>query len=290
MMLTMGVSLATLLQPRAVQWNPRSQSGNVLKMLLGDGRRLFANHFFEQADVYFHSGYYPSIFDRSAAPKDTKHLTESEADHDHDHDHGSGGKPKDESEHEKEMSFLGKPHDWVEAFGRHFIVTEHTHLENGNEREILPWLKISAELDPQRIETYTVAAYWLRSRLGKVKEAEEFLREGMRNNPNSYEILFELGRLYSENYHEPNHARNVWELALQKWESRESGKKEPDLFALEQIALNLSRLEEQQNNIPRAINLLELAKKASPHPQALQEQIDELRRKLSSQPTLGTKP
>ena len=59
------------------------------------------------------------------------------------------------------------------------MITEHTHLEGGNEREILPWLRLSAELDPQRVETYTVAAYWLRA-VGKMVEAEHFLREGLR--------------------------------------------------------------------------------------------------------------
>ena len=32
---------------------------------MGDSRQLFANHFFTKADVYFHSGYYPSVFDQA---------------------------------------------------------------------------------------------------------------------------------------------------------------------------------------------------------------------------------
>ena len=157
-------------------------------------------------------------------------------------------------------------------------------LSGGTEREILPWLKLSAELDPQRVETYTVSAYWLRSRLGKVAEAEQFLREGLRANPNSPEILFELGRLYFESYHDAVRARNVWELALRKWTAQESGKKEPDLFLLEEIAVNLSSLEEQAGNLSRAIELLQLAKKASPQAEILQKQIDELKTKLAAHP------
>jgi tetratricopeptide (TPR) repeat protein len=261
-------SLATILQPRASGWSKRAQSDNILKVLFGDGRRLFANHFFVQADVSFHSGYYPSIFDQARAPKDTRHLTAKE------------GEPEAE-EHEKQMNFLGPPRDWIERFGRHFIITEHTHLQGANEREILPWLKLSAELDPQKIETYTVAAYWLRD-LGKVKEAEEFLREGMRNNPGSYEILFDLGRLYYENLHEPARARRVWELALRKWSEQEAANQKPDLLMLGQIAINLSRLEEKEGNFARAIQLLELSKKASPSPEALQKQIEELKQKLAA--------
>ena len=63
-------SLATVFEPRASGWSQRGQSDNVLNVLFGDGRRMFANHFFVQADVSFHSGYYPSIFDQAhAAPK-----------------------------------------------------------------------------------------------------------------------------------------------------------------------------------------------------------------------------
>jgi len=211
-------SLSTILQPRATLWSGRHDSGNVLKVLLGDGRRLFANHFFVKADVYFHSGYYPSVFDQAQAPKDSHHMTSKE---------GS----QTEEEHEKAMNFLRPPKDWIERFGRHFLITEHTHLAGGNEREILPWLRLSAELDPQRVETYTVAAYWLRN-MGKISEAEQFLHEGRRANPDSPEILFELGRLYYESEHDAARSRNVWELALRKWTAHEYGQKEPDMFLL----------------------------------------------------------
>ena len=269
-LLAAGFSLATSLQGRADGWSKRGQSDNVLTVLLGDGRRLFANHFFVQADVSFHSGYYPSIFDQARMSKDTRHLTAKE------------GEPAAE-EHEKQMQFLGPPRDWIERFGRHFIITEHTHLQGHKEREILPWLKMAAELDPQKIETYTVAAYWLRD-VGKVKEAERFLRQGMLNNPDSYEILSELGRLYNEDRHDAARARNFWTLALRKWMEQETANKKPDLLKLDEIAVNLARLEEKEGNFARAMQLLELAKKASPSPDLLQQQIDELKRKLAASP------
>lgn len=266
LLVAVSFSLATAMQPRAAAWSRGAQSGSVLKLVLGDGRRLFANHFFVQADVSFHSGYYPSIFDVQDKPK-VSAMAAGQARH-------------DESEHMREMA-LGGPRDWVEAFGRNFRITDHTHLENGKEREILPWLRLSAELDPQRVETYTVASYWLCKKLGKVKEAEEFLREGLRNNSNSPEILYELGRLYAEDRSQPERARNVWDLALRRWASQETNKKEPNLFLLEQITLRLANLEADAGNLPRAISLLEQAKSASPNPQHLQMQIDELKAKLA---------
>jgi len=261
--------LATLFQRRAQAWNRRGESASVLNVLMGDSRRLFANHAFTKADVYFHSGYYPSIFDQAEAPKDSRHMTSEE---------GSS----EAERHEREMSFLHEPKDWIERFGRRFLITEHTHLEGGNEREILPWLKLSAELDPQRIDTYTVASFWLRNRLGKAPEAEEFLRDGLRNNPDSYELLFELGRLYNENYHDQARARHVWELALRRWNEQEPTKKNPDLIGLEGLLIHLAHLEEGTGNLDRAIAYLEQAAKRSANTEVLRHQVAELKLKLAA--------
>ena len=278
-LLAASVTLATALQLRAPGWSKRAASGSLFKLLLGDGRRMFANHFFVKADVSFHSGYYPSIFDRAAAPKDSRHMTEEE---EHEGHEQAGTESHKEEHHEAEMDFLGPPRDIFEKFGRHFMVTEHKHLGAGNEREILPWLKLSAELDPQRVDTYIVAAYWLRQRLGKNKEAEEFLRDGVKNNPDSYELLTELGTLYYDNLHDAVRARNVWEAALKRWNQRESKSQKPDYVGLDQILVRLGHLEEDQRNYERAIYWLELAKRVSPNPAGIEAQIKELQQKAAS--------
>jgi tetratricopeptide (TPR) repeat protein len=268
LLLTASFALATVLQGRVDEWiQPADASGaGLLQTVLGDSRRIFANHFFEKADVYFHSGYYPSVFDTSQAPKDTQHMTSKE------------GSAEAEA-HEQSMNFLGPPRDWVEAFGRHFMITEHTHLEGGNEREILPWLRISADLDPHRIDTYTVAAFWLRDSLGKPKEAEQFLREGLRNNPKSYELWMELGMLYEENFQSPARARNALELALRYWQEQEPGKKDPDRIGYEKIVIRLARIEEKDNHPERAIDYLKMALVTSPNPDVIRQQIADLEKK-----------
>jgi tetratricopeptide (TPR) repeat protein len=292
-LLVLAGTLATLLSPRVPSWTRRSGSDSMLKLVFGEGRKLFASHFFTKADVYFHSGYYPSMFDRAEkAPMNSRHMTQAEEHHDeaeaghetHQHPDGKCEHESKEDAHFREMA-LNEPRDWIERFGRHFFVTEHAHLENGNERELLPWLKLSADLDPERIDTYTVAAYWLRSRLGKVREAELFLREGLKNNPDSYEILFELGRLCRENYQDDTRARNLWELALRRWNQRESGKKEPDFFGLEQIAMNLADLEEKSGHLEDALNYLQIARKVAPIPEVIDRHITEIRaRQITSVP------
>lgn len=262
---TVAVTLATLLQPHALTWSRSGQTDGVLKVMFGDGRRLFANHFYAQADISFHAGYYPSIFDVKEKPKASPMA--------------AGGGEYSEAEHMQAMA-KDQPRDWIEAFGRNFRITEHTHLENGKEREILPWLRLSAEMDPQRVETYTVAAYWLRKRLGKVAEAEQFLREGLRNNPASPEILYELGQLYYEDLKEPVRSRNLLELALKRWITQEAAKPKPDLVLYDQIVVRLAGIEENAGNFARAVEYLELAKKVSPKPDAVQQRIDEAKSKI----------
>ena len=84
-------------------------------------------------------------------------------------------------------------------------------------REILPWLKLSTDLDPQNVQNYTVTAYWLRERMHKPDAAHEILLEGLQENPGSCDILFELGRLYAESDHDTNRAVNVWNAAVRNW-------------------------------------------------------------------------
>lgn len=265
-------SMAAPLDSWRQKWGNGNQA-NALTILMGDSRRLFANQFFAKADAYFHSGYYPSMFD--TAMKEDSHMRET------------SGETEEHEEHheeleEKDAGYLGNPRDWIDRFGRNFSPAHHSHLEKGGDaREILPWLKLTAELDPQKVETYTVAAFWLRSKLGKVDEAESFLRDGLRANPDSAEILFELGKIYRENRKEPDTARNLLELALKKWFKQNAGLEQQNVFLYEEIVLHLARLEEEAGDLPRAIFFLEKVKIVSSSKEMLQKQIDELKTKTA---------
>jgi len=239
---------------------------------LGDSRKLFAMSFYTKADAYFHSGYYPTIYDNNA-PFKTAHMAED----------SGAAESKNTGD---ESSFLGAPHDWIERVNRNMFPSHHTHLDQGGAsgdlgdssqvKEILPWLKISVELDRQRVETYLVTAYWLRVRMNKLDDAEAFLRDGLRANPGSAAILFELGQLYNEGRHSPDQARNLYLAALDSWGKENDGKTEQDKFLIGHIAGALAKLEEQQHNIPKAIEYLKLLKRVSPSPDAIQKQIDGL--------------
>jgi tetratricopeptide (TPR) repeat protein len=262
-------TLATVLEMPFERLRAKTDSSSgILVALMGDSRRLFADHFFSMADAYFHSGFYPTIFDR--AQRGESHLKEETHEHE-------GADHHDEHED----SFLGPPKDWIERFGRHFFPTVHTHLHGGNEREILPWLKLSAEMDPKRIDTYVTASYWLRTSLNKPAEAEQFLREGLRANPDSHEILLELGRVYLYNKRDPRIARNIFVLARQKWIKEEAAGEKPDHHDYEEILGEILRADRDLNDLnAQLVDLQELIK-ISPSKSTLEPQLEEVKAKLA---------
>jgi len=286
--------LAAKLQPQFQSLeSTRRQSANFFSLLLGDSSKIFANAFFVKADAYYHSGYYPTIFDNNSAFQ-TPHIAEDT------------GAVASHNQGAEDIGFMGPPRDWIDAFGRNFIPNRHTHLDEGGPtddlskssqvREILPWLKLSAELDPENIQTYLVTTFWLRTRLDKVSEAEQVLREGLRNNPGNPQLFFELGQIYDENYHDIARARNIWEAALRSWAREEPDVPQSDRlkmtlenfddrFMFEQLQTSLALLEEKSGNTAAAIARWQQAILAAPSTADMQQHIEDLKHKLAEQPS-----
>ena len=310
LLLMVAFSFATTLEPWFQSWaGSRTQSDNVLQVALGDSRRMFARHFFTKADAYFHNGFYPSIYDGKEGGDQERIAENAHGDHSEEEcAEDFLGKPKDwidrfsrnffASRHTHlgdsdcgddccEKAKEGKSHEANcehkshEAGHRHSDdgAAEADHeqpAKTGLEREILPWLRLSAEMDPQRVETYVVAAFWLRTKLGKVDEAEQFLREGLRANPGDCEIQFALGLIYYEDRKDTVRARIILELSLMRWREQEARKPEPNILLLGQILNQLARLEREQKNYPRAIQHYTLLKQISPNKEGIQSWINDL--------------
>ena len=286
--------LATTVEPWFQGWaGNRNQSGNLLQVAFGDGRRLFAKHVFTKADAYFHNGYYPTIYDNNEG-YEKAHIIED--------------MHKEGQDDEGEANFLGKPKDWIDRFGRNFYPARHTHLgdsgcgssccqrkkgdtghdhdhdhdhaaEGGKEREILPWLRLSADLDPERTETYVVSSYWLRRSLNKSSEAQQFLREGLRANPGDSELLYELGCIHQEDRNDPVLARNLWELALNNLPEWQQRRGQTNLLLHAQVLGHLATLEEKQTNYTRAIEHLSALKEFSPNRDSIAKWIEDVKAK-----------
>jgi tetratricopeptide (TPR) repeat protein len=280
--------LGAAVQPRfqAIE-NANGQSDNFFILLFGDSSRIFANAAFTKADAYYHSGFYPTIFDNNEAFK-TAHMAEDT------------GAVASHNQGE-ETAFMGPPRDWLDAFSRHFIPNRHTHLDQGGPnddlssssevREILPWLDLATELNPQDIRTYLVISFWLRTDLNQAPEAEHVLRSGLRYNPRNPQLLFELGRIYFEDYHDKAQARNIWEAGLQCWALEKPGvpmserlkyddnSTFDDRYVFEELQIHLAQLEGSVGHTDAAIEHLQQAELASPKTPELQQMIDQLKNK-----------
>jgi tetratricopeptide (TPR) repeat protein len=266
-------SLATVLDSRLPDSQAQTDaSTGVMAVLLGESRRMFANQLFVEADVYFHSGYYPTMFDKQETDMDVKGEPEG----------GQNQEGKDGGKADVEETFLGEPLDWMERFGRHFFPTVHTHLDDERAREVLPWLRMAADMDPHQIETYLTAAYWLRGPLHKPDEAEQFLREGLRANPDSFEIYLELGYVDDFSRHDFPQARRLYELALKMWEKQQAAGRKPDPKARGEVLDGLVRADRELKDYPQMLTDLEALKAVSPTPEAIEKTIQETRAKLAA--------
>ena len=87
-------------------------------------------------------------------------------------------------------------------------IYHHEHEFRGKEimrnAEILPLFRMVTLLDPHFIQAYDTGAFNLVVDLKKVDEGLAFLREGIRNNPDSFELNWEYGFLmyYEKKYEE----------------------------------------------------------------------------------------
>lgn len=266
------------------EWSAAHEQGtDILEAWLGESRSVLSDMMFVKADEYFHKGFYPGIFDRVRPDAEGSHMVE--------HMHAGGSETDSHEEEYHDLPEFGpEGGDWISRFGRYFHPSEHQHLEKAGEAsEILPWLRFSAELDANRVQTYVVGAYWLRAHMGKVKEAERFLREGLNANPGNPEILFELGRIFNEEQNDPAKARNLFLAAWRNLKNRADGK-EMDEFLAARILSSLSLLEENAGNLSKALEYMRMWKQYSPVPDRIQERIDAVEEKLSDAPAAGVEP
>ena len=269
-------SLAAWLEPRHVEKQHQGEASNsVLASLLGDGRKTVADFFAVEADVYFHSGYYPSIFDQARAQE------EQESDISH---------PEESGHKQEEAGFMGEPRDWIDRFSRYFRPSRHMHLSGNAVGEMLPWMKLSAELDPHRVQTYLVTAYWLRTGLAKSAEAEDFIREGLRSNPHSPDLLFALGKIYLQDRMDYSRAKNLFLAAVRCWHERDDSKpaiskdggEARDYPLLESILGGLIQEEMSAGHLDQALEYMKTLKANAANPQGVQKRMDELQAKINA--------
>lgn len=150
----------------------------VALQMLGEARAIVSNMSILQADIYMHGGVGHFYEEHGGGMA----ITEEEG-HD-EHGHGALVKPKIST-----WNVLLKLSEAV-------AITDHKHLHGSEASEMIPWLYYAARTDPNNVMAYSLTAFWLGDKLGKVEDALAFLKEGLSYNPSSWELDAEIGRIY----------------------------------------------------------------------------------------------
>jgi hypothetical protein len=166
----------------------------VFARFLGEARSIGSNISILQADRYYHGGLGRQDKDQCGKLWECDHDHEQDHDHDHDRDHDHLN-----AHEKKERPRYGR-FNVLMRISEEIALTEHIHLESGQMKEIMPWLYYAARIDPKNIQAYVLSAYYLADRLDRPDQAMAFLREGLKKNPDSWEINAEIGRIYYKHY------------------------------------------------------------------------------------------
>ena len=179
---------------------------NVLSRVFGEARKILSMQAYMAGDTYYHGGVSRRFKDECDKVKEAygewcpkcekftddpehEHHDEHETHHECDHGH--------EVAHEEKGKQIGvSKFNILPYIGELTKIGEHVHLHGEEEKELLPWFYYAVRLDPHNIEAYTIGGYWVASRLDRVDEGIDFLQEGLSNNPGTWQICEQLGRIY----------------------------------------------------------------------------------------------
>ena len=119
-------------------------------------------------------------------------------DHDDDHDHADAPQPGD-------LGFVDTIIPRPEVDFRGFVGRLHRQVKPWRDprqphkhtagTELLPWYRLATLGDPHNVRSFVIGAWWLKSMRTpeQLAEAERFVREGIRHNPEAFQLHLMLG-------------------------------------------------------------------------------------------------
>jgi tetratricopeptide (TPR) repeat protein len=207
---------------------------DILNRVFGELRTYLSSAAYINADIYFHGGLYD--FHEECSLLTPAHMSShEEKEHDR-HEHS----------HHTQKSILNP----LIRISEKLSIARHRHITGNEEKELLPWMLYSAKLNPKNEKAYVIGGYWLAMRLKKVDEAISFLHEGIRNNPESWEIYLMLGEIYLVTLKDYQNARIYFEKAKDLAENKKA-----DKFDIRSIYSFLAEAYDKTGDPEKAFNL-----------------------------------
>ena len=159
---------------------PAKGEADMIERMFGSFRIFVGDWAFMKAEEYHHRGL---PFEQAVAYHAGESLLSELEEH------------REEPEHEKASMPSQQGMGLFEKLYYQVKVTGDSHLKPEEEKEVLPWFYVEVAFNPHDIRGYVLGGYWL-ERVGENKESLKFLQDGVKNNPDSAQILSTIGELY----------------------------------------------------------------------------------------------
>jgi len=184
--------------------------------------------------------------------------------------------------HQKRRAFDSDPFQKI-----HHLVcpTKHDHLSGaGGIKEMMPWLDMAIRANPQNLESYLVAAFWLSREANLDEKALQILEKAQRNIPYSYEVQLDKGRLllHMGNY---DLARLSFSAALAFWNKSADPTSKSALLDRSQALLFRAMLYEECGKTSEAIEDLQAVLSISPNNPQLKKRLINLQKGIATEPS-----
>jgi len=161
---------------------------------------------------------------------------------------------------------------------------QHTHLSGSSDiREIMPWLDLATRADPQNLDSYLVAAFWLASEAKRPELALEILNRAQCNIPYAYEVQLAKGRLllHTGDY---GLAQQAFDAALAFWEATADATKHDHLLDKAEALLYRALLREAAGITAGAMADLRTMLTIAPNRPAMRARLEQLEMGTPTQP------
>ncbi len=175
-------------------------NNDIFYKTFGEFKNFLSDTSYVEADVYYHGGIYDFHGNEKESGKCIAHKAHREK--------------TDTARGRNTMSRKAKPSlNILPAVGEAMLITEHRHLKGDEEKEIIPWIYYAIKLNPHNETAYAVGGFWLAVQLKKPEKAITLLKQGIVNNPCSWEIYATLGQVYLVNKSDYKNAKIYLEKA-----------------------------------------------------------------------------
>ncbi|MBN1517842.1 hypothetical protein JXA32_14855 [Candidatus Sumerlaeota bacterium] len=169
------------------------RNSSAVAQMLGEFRISMGDILFLKTERYLHNG---MAFKAHLNQKQLLNV------YDHDHNgHGAGDEHHDEHDHENLQTIIPtRAHDFRGFIGelerqvKPWQDPSEHHHEHTDGSELLPWYRVMTLADPHNVRAYIIGGYWLKNH--SIDEGIRFISEGIRENPDVFELRLSLGRLY----------------------------------------------------------------------------------------------